>query len=211
MATPIMTAVITGSHAFDVPEFDRMWRSFTGIDPYQQDLDNLLADAGKTLDRYDALAFYNMPRTVPEGKVLEGMERCGESSQGIVIIHHALLGFAGWPRWCEICGVQRGDNFSYHPNESVPVAVADPDHAITRGLAPFTITDETYVMTNAAEGSNVLLTTTHPQSLRTIAWTRQYKKARVFCIALGHDALAYRNPSFRTLIERGVAWAAGRL
>lgn len=211
MTSPIMTAVVTGSHSFDVPEFQRMFRSFAGIDAYAQDMDNLLADWGKTFDRYNVFAFYNMPRTAPDDKMAQAMQRFGEHEQGIVIIHHALLAFNAWPGWVDICGTEKGDNFSYHPGETVPVAIADADHPITRGLKPFEIIDETYVMPDAAPGSHVLLTTTHPQSLHTIAWTRQYNKARVFCIALGHDALAYNNPAFRTLIERGIAWAAGRI
>ncbi len=211
MTAPITTAVITGYHAFDVPEFLRMFRSFPGIDAYPQDLDNLLADSGRAFDQYQAFAFYNMPRTPPEGKLLEGMQRFGQSQQGLVIIHHGLLAFAGWAGWVDICGVHRGDSFSYHPNQTVPVAIADADHPITRGLTPFEVVDETYVLPEPAAGSHILLTTSHTQSIRALAWTRQYKKARVFCIALGHDALAYRHPSFRTLIERGIAWAAGRL
>jgi hypothetical protein len=208
---PIMTAVVTGSHAFDVPAFHRMWRSFGGIDTYVQDIDTLLADYGKSFDSYDVFAFYNMPRSGPEGKVLEGLARFGQRNQGIVIIHHGLLAFNDWSGWVEMCGTRKGDNFSYHDGQTVKVEIADADHPITRGLAPFEIKDETYCIPDAAADSRVLLTTPHPKSMRTIAWTRQFKQARVFCIALGHDALAYDNPSFRTLIERGVAWAAGRL
>jgi uncharacterized protein len=211
MAAPLMTAVITGSHSFDVPGFQHMLRSFPDVDAYPQDIDNLLADQGKTIDRYNAFVFYNMPRTAPDEKMAQAMQHFGETEQGMVIIHHALLGFADWPGWVGICGTHKGDNFSYHHPETVAVAIADAGHPITRGLKPFEIVDETYVMPDAAAGSHVLLTTTHPRSLHTIAWTRQYKKARVFCIALGHDGLAYENPSFRTLLERGIAWAAGRI
>lgn len=210
MPAAIMTAVVTGSHNFDVPEFVRLFRALPDVDPYPQDLENLLADAGRVFDQYGAFVFYNMPRTPPDAKLHEAMQRFGERAQGIVVLHHGLLAFADWPGWVDVCGVRRGDVFSYHHGQAVPVEIADLEHPITRGLEPFDIIDETYVLADAAPGSRVLLTTAHPRSIHTLAWTRQYKQARVFCLALGHDALAWQNPSFRTVLERGIAWAAGR-
>jgi type 1 glutamine amidotransferase len=65
-------------------------------------------------------------------------------------------------------------------------------------------------MNDAGEGSDVLLTTVHPESMKTIAWTRQYKNARVFCYQSGHDNQAYANPNFRKVVARGIHWLAGR-
>jgi type 1 glutamine amidotransferase len=46
--------------------------------------------------------------------------------------------------------------------------------------------------------------------MKTIAWTRQYKNARVFCYQSGHDNQAYANPNFRKVVARGIHWLAGR-
>ncbi len=66
-------------------------------------------------------------------------------------------------------------------------------------------------MADAERDSNVLLTVAHPQSMKTIAWTRRYKNARVFCYVLGHDNQAWTDSNFRTVLTRGIQWAAGKL
>jgi uncharacterized protein len=58
--------------------------------------------------------------------------------------------------------------------------------------------------------SHVLLTTEHPKCTRTVAWTRQLGKSRVFGLQSGHDTAAFSNPSFRTVLQRGIAWLAER-
>lgn len=65
-------------------------------------------------------------------------------------------------------------------------------------------------MADAGEGSQVLLSTDHPKSMKTLAWARQYKKARVFCLESGHDNQAWANPHFREILRRGILWCAGR-
>ena len=91
------------------------------------------------------------------------------------------------------------------------VAIADPRHPITQGLAPWTMVDEVYKMQEPGPGSHVLLTTDHPDSLHALAWTRTVGQARVFVLASGHGAETYANPSFREVLRRGILWAAGRL
>jgi type 1 glutamine amidotransferase len=45
--------------------------------------------------------------------------------------------------------------------------------------------------------------------MKTIAWTRTFGKARVFCYHTGHDNQAFTNP-VRTVVGRGIQWLAGR-
>ena len=71
--------------------------------------------------------------------------------------------------------------------------------------------DETYLMNDATEGSQILLTTDHPKSMRTIAWTRQFKNARVYCLESGHDRETYVDPNYRAVLSRGILWSAGRI
>jgi type 1 glutamine amidotransferase len=37
----------------------------------------------------------------------------------------------------------------------------------------------------------------------------QFKKARVFCLQPGHNNDSYADPQFRTVLSRGIQWAAG--
>lgn len=213
----LRVAVITGNHSFDVPGFHRLFRALPGVDAYIQDLENWVADAGKVRERYDVALFYNMHTTTPDAaqgraaaRTRAALEWLGETAQGIVILHHAVLAFPDWPLWSEICGITDRALASYHHGERLWIEIANPDHPITCGLAPWEIVDETYVMHDADEGNDVLLTVNHPQSARTIGWTRSYRQARVFCCLLGHDDEAYSNPQFRTVLQRGIQWVARR-
>ncbi len=206
----ITAAVITGEHMFDVPGFHAAFRSMSDVDYYAQSLENFVADLGGARDEYDVLVFYNFHRPAPDARTAEALESLGETSQGIVVLHHALLAFPEWPRWSQVCGID-DRTFGYHMDQRVPVQVADPDHPITTGLADWELPDETYTMSSAEEGSRILLTTDHARSMRTLAWTRRFGKSRVFCFQSGHDNAAYADPGFRTVLHRGIRWAAGAL
>ena len=71
--------------------------------------------------------------------------------------------------------------------------------------------DETYTMADAGEGSKILLTTDHANSMKTLGWTRQYKNARVFCFESGHDNQTWIDPNFRKILHHGVLWCARRI
>ena len=207
---PIMTAVITGNHPFEVIEFTNLFRHMPGIDPYPQYLENWADDLSHVRDRYQAIVFYNMHMEPPNEKVKAALEALGQVEQGIVFLHHGLLGFPKWQVWSSIIGIQNR-SFSYSNGETVHVQIADPDHPITKGQSPWTMIDETYAMDEAGPDSHVLLTTDHPKSLRTLAWTRKYEKSRVFVLASGHGKETYANPNFQTVLLRGIQWAAGRI
>jgi type 1 glutamine amidotransferase len=213
----IKMAVITGQHAFDVPAFHNLLRSMPDVDPYPQELDNFCADVGHVREQYDVLLFYNFHRETPSLENAQGrrrrmvLEEPEKTGQGIFVMHHALLAFPDWPPWSRICGIHERAKFGYYEGQNVRIEVANADHPITRGLAAWEMVDETYTMGDAGADSDVLLTTEHPNSMHTIAWTRQYGSARVFCLESGHDDRAYSDPNFRTVVERGIHWLAGRL
>ena len=205
---PIMTAVITGNHNFEVPEFINPFRALPGIDFYPQSLENFAADLAHV--HYDALVFYNMHAEPPTEAAKAAYEALGDVEQGLVFLHHGMLAYRTWPLMAEITGVSVND-FKYWPGETVSVEIADSQHPITQRLSSWQMTDETYAIPDPEPDSHVLLTTDNPRSLRTLAWTRSYKKARVFVFASGHGKETYADPNFRTVLQRGIAWAARRL
>lgn len=219
MSQPIKVAVITGGHAYDVVSFRALFRRMVGVDTYVQHMEDFASSAESVRDGYDAVLFYGMPRTVPTdeglpgyaGKPLTALLHLGETKQGIVILHHALLAYPQWPVWNEVTGISDRTMSSYHPNQSLFIGVADAQHPICHGLAGWDLVDETYVMAGPGADSHVLLTTDHPQSTSVIGWTRQYKQSRVFCCALGHDNVTWQNINFTTVMRRGLLWSAGAL
>lgn len=213
---PLKTAVVTGGHPYDVPSFLGMWRALPGIDAYPQDLENFFFDWGNARRAYDAVVFYNMhmkdtdlyPAFAPH--ILPLLNELGTvPGQGIVMLHHAILAFPENTMWSEMVGIE-DRSFGYHGGQQIAVESA-ADHPITQGTSPFTIADETYTMAEPGADSTVLLTTTHTPSMRALAWARRWREANVFCLQHGHDALAWNDPNFRRVLERGIKWSAGRL
>jgi type 1 glutamine amidotransferase len=211
--TLLKVAVITGGHSFDLIEFHELFRSYAGLDVYIQHLEDFCSSPQAVRDSYDALVFYFMPREGPtdEGKPKSALEHLAETGQGLVILHHAILAYPDWPLWTELVGLEDTHTFDYYHDQKMNVCPTDVEHPITAGLSPWTIVDETYDMGDTGEGSEILLTTDHPKSMKTIGWTRAFGKSRVFCCELGHDHVAWQEPNFRTVLERGILWSAGKL
>ncbi|MCY3017958.1 MAG: ThuA domain-containing protein [Planctomycetota bacterium] len=211
-------AVVTGGHSFDVPDFHRLFRAITGVDSYIQHMDDFASSPREVRQSYDAILFYIMLMDGPRddgqpwyaGKPKTALEELGGTEQGIFVLHHAILAYPQWPAWSEIVGIS-DRKFGYHDGQALHVAIASPAHPITKGLRPWDMTDETYTMADAGTGSEILLTVEHPRSMKTVGWTRQYRKSRVFNFQSGHDNVAWSDPSFREVVRRGALWCAGRL
>lgn len=214
---PDLTAgVITGGHTFDVLGFQRLFRALEGVDGYIQALEEWAVDFGRCGRRYDALVFYNMhtapPQQCPGGQRTRAAIDALKEGPGFVVLHHGILAFKGDPAWDDAVGMTDRTIAGYRHDERLRVRVADGGHPITRGLADWTMTDETYDLRNAdGPGNRVLLTVDHPHSMATMAWTRTHGKARVFDCVFGHDDQAWSNETFRTVLRRGILWCAGRL
>lgn len=218
--TPLKIAVITGGHPFDVQPFHQLFRTLPGVDAYIQHSDEFASEPQEVRDSYAALVFYSMIKETPSdqaawyaGKARSAYSRLGQTAQGIVLLHHAILAYPDWEVWDEISGMQTRKMRSYHPNETVLVEVTAEAHPVTRGLAPWEMIDETYrmddaVLPGAEGGSQILLTTPCPQSMRPLAWTRRYGQARVFCFVSGHGAATYASPGFRQALAAGIHWTA---
>ncbi len=213
----IKTAVITGEHDYDVVGFQSMLRSLPEIEAYPQNMWDFVTDPARGPGTYDVLVFFNWHQSTPaeedgkfEAAMKETLECLGDGDQGIFLLHHALMAFPGWPLWRELSGMRQRGEIPHALDQTVHIDVADTEHPITAALEPWDIVDETYDIDDADEDSHILLTTDHPRSMKTIAWTRTFGKARVFCHQSGDDNQAYSNPGFRTVVGRGIQWLAGR-
>ena len=186
-----------------------------GVNCYPQALEDWAADFGLMRERYDVLVFYNYHQSLdaPGGRtwgryVRRAVERLGETPQGIVLLHHGIGVFQEWEVWSELVGMT-DRRFEYFKGERVRFHVADPAHPITRGIGRLGDRGRGLDALPAVAGdAHVLLTTDHPRSTPTLAWTRQHRVARVFCYQSGHDRGVYDDPSFRVVLERGIRWAA---
>jgi type 1 glutamine amidotransferase len=141
---------------------------------------------------------------------------------GVVALHHTMGAYQEWPEFKRIIGTKYylkdameggvlRKQGSYKHDLDVKVHVKDKKHPITKGMSDFTIHDETYKNCWFDKNNQLLLTTDHATSDETIGWVRQYSKAKVCTIQLGHDSKAYSNSNYRQLVKRAILWTAGKL
>lgn len=210
----LKVAVLVECHPFDIDGFQEMLWSFEDCDCYVQAFDLFVQDE-KNRESYDAVIYYNMSLPLPEaGGFLESYLKntLGESGQGIILLHHALLSFPKWDLWTQVSGVKvrcEDGVFEYHQNETVQEHIVNTEHPVMDGVGDFSLVDETYIIGEPEEtGNTILITTDNAVSIKKIAWTRTYKNSRVFCYASGHDNCSYGDESFRRIIHNAIRWTA---
>jgi uncharacterized protein len=104
-----------------------------------------------------------------------------------------------------------------HPGDIITykVDVARPDHPIMAGIESFEHTSEQYYL-NYDPAVQVLATTTfsgqfHPwrkEVVMPVVFTTNHDRGRVFYSSLGHTADELEIPQVRTILKRGLLWAA---
>jgi uncharacterized protein len=108
---------------------------------------------------------------------------------------------------------EQSDNYLQY---TVQISELGKTHPITQGIDDFDLVTEQYWVLSD-EYNDVLATTTQqarpwdawnrPVTTPAI-WTRQWGKGRIFVAAPGHRLEVVQNPNVRTIIERGLLWAA---
>jgi len=217
MADKATLAVVTGSHPFDVPNFHKLFRGLDGVEAYVQHMEDFATSSEDIRDSYDAVLFYHMIMDTPAdgeawgaGQPKSVLEHLGETDQGIVVLHHAILAYPEWDLWTDLTGLA-DRSFDFHPEQQLKIEIANTDHPITAGLSAWDMGDETYTMAEPVGDNQILLTTEHEKCMHTIAWTRQFKKSRAFCFQSGHDNVTWADPNYREVLRRGILWSAGKL
>ena len=103
-------AVITGAKAHDVIHFHKLFGDLAGINSYIQHIDDFASTSENVRDSYDVVLFFFMMGGSPTdeglpgycGKPKSAIEHLGQTDQGIVVLHHALLAYPQWSVWDEI-------------------------------------------------------------------------------------------------------------
>ena len=110
-----------------------------------------------------------------------------------------------------------GGQWVAHPGNVIDfrVNIAKPDDPVMEGIGDFDYRSEQYYM-HVDPSNEVLATTTFTGEhapwidgvVMPVAWKRRHGKGRVFYSALGHVASEFEVPQMRTMLERGMLWAA---
>jgi uncharacterized protein len=110
-----------------------------------------------------------------------------------------------------------GGQWVAHPGNIIDyrVNVARPDDPIMRGIEDFDYRSEQYYM-HVDPSNEVLATTTFSGEhapwiegvVMPVVWKRRHGRGRVFYSSLGHVAKEFDVPEMRTILQRGMVWAA---
>ncbi len=192
-----------------------------------------LAESGMRVERETSLGLFADSRRLAEFDVIVPCVTCGtlsgEQESGLCEAVSGGVGIAGWhggivdafrnsPTYQFMTGAQ----FVAHPGGIIDyrVQITDRQHAITRGVADFSVHSEQYYM-HVDPSLNVLATTRfsgeHENKpwiagvVMPTVWTKPWGKGRVFVSAIGHVASDLTAPEVRTLTTRGILWAAGAM
>jgi uncharacterized protein len=110
-----------------------------------------------------------------------------------------------------------GGHWVAHPGNIIDyrVEISRPDDPIMAGIGGFDYRSEQYYM-HVDPAIEVLATTTFSGAharwiegvVMPVVWKHRYGKGRVFYSSLGHVAAEFAVPEMRTILRRGLLWAA---
>jgi type 1 glutamine amidotransferase len=110
-----------------------------------------------------------------------------------------------------------GGQWVAHPGNIIDyrVNVTRPDDPIMQGIRDFDYRSEQYYM-HVDPSNEVLATTTFSGEhapwiegvVMPVVWKRRHGDGRVFYSSLGHVAKEFEVPEMRTILKRGMLWAA---
>ena len=214
----IKVLVVTGGHGFKHKPFYDVFNAIPSItyDTLVQPQANALI-ASAEVNQYDVLVFYDLADSISlaQQQAYINLLKKGAS---MIFLHHALVSYQNWPEFVKIVGGQyhtqpvvvNGDTLkaNYDHDVNIPVKVEDKNHPVTKGIRDFEVVDEVYSDVEILPSVKPLLSTTHPKSMRYLAWVNHYGNSEVICIQLGHGPSCYTNPNFRRLIQQAIEWSA---
>ena len=111
-----------------------------------------------------------------------------------------------------------GGQWVQHPGNIIDytVEITRPDDPVMQGLKSFSYHSEQYYM-HVDPSNEVLATTTFTGDhgapwiagvTMPVVWKRQHGQGRVFYSSLGHVASEFQVPEMKTILRRGMNWAA---
>ncbi|MET0673357.1 MAG: ThuA domain-containing protein [Microbacterium pygmaeum] len=162
-------------------------------------------------------------------EALDGLRSAVEAGCGLAGWHGGIAdSYRGSSDYLQLVGGQ----FATHPGKEPSLRVGDSTdnyldytieltdlgrtHEITAGLEDFALETEQYWVLHD-DLNDVLATTTHPTQpyhpwhrpvTSPAVWTRSWGSGRVFVCTAGHSVDVLEDDNVRTIIERGMLWAA---
>jgi type 1 glutamine amidotransferase len=161
----------------------------------------------EALEKADLAILFVRRMTLPEEQIGR-VRKFLDSGKPLIGLRTASHAFENWKSWDH--DVLGGNYHMHHGNQLRATARVIPgarEHPILRNVAAeFDTGGSLYKTSPLAEGATVLLMgSVDGQPPEPMAWTHNYKEARVFYTSLGHPN-DFENPSFKNLVVNAVFW-----
>lgn len=160
---------------------------------------------------------------------LTGLRAAVEAGTGLAGWHGGIAdSYRGSSDYLQLVGGQFATHPGRHPDErpgderdnyldhTIEITDLGRRHEITAGVDDFVLHTEQYWVLHD-DLIDVLATTTHPTQdyhpwhrpiVSPVVWTRLWGAGRVFVATPGHTPEVLADPHVRTIVERGLLWAA---
>ncbi|SHN18000.1 hypothetical protein SAMN04488057_109120 [Cyclobacterium lianum] len=212
----ISVLVITGGHGFDRPAFFEMMDALRNIE--YKELAQPEANAYfLNPEGYDVILFYDMVQEISEAEKA-GFEQLVKDGIGLVFLHHAIVSYQDWDFYRDVLGGRYIENedstqmqSNYQHDVHYDARIADKDHPISLAIEDFEIFDEIYGQVFISPDVNVLISSSHSESMEHLMWSREVNpKTRSVYLQPGHGPGIFADSRYRNLLKNSILWAAFR-
>ena len=162
------------------------------------------------LDRADLLIIFARRMTLPDDQ-LQRFQKYFESGKPVIGLRTASHAFQTWLVFDkQVLGGNYGNHYGKDLTPKVAVVPAAKSHPILKGVPEnFASAGSLYKNTPLQANTTPLLIGTIPDHTEPLAWTHDYKGARVFYTSLGHQD-DFKDAAFRRLLVNAIYWALNK-
>lgn len=160
----------------------------------------------------DVMVLYQHPKCLSDAKHQQQIEAFLNRGGGLVLSHYVLWNAS--PALADLLGLAKGKD-SHYKHKVITLKLPQSPHPIMHGLpGTFTLADECFWNLQGDRRKVTALATSDEIvgdkiSAEPVIWAHEHGKGRVVASTLGHFDWTFDDPFFRTILLRGIAWAAG--
>ncbi|MEU2205379.1 ThuA domain-containing protein [Microbacterium oleivorans] len=216
-----------GHHPVAATDMFRPFLAEQGFDVRVEESNEVYADAA-VMAETDLIVQAVTMSSISDAAV-KGLRAAVEAGTGLAGWHGGIAdSYRGSSDYLQLVGGQFATHPGRHPDErpgderdnyldhTIEITDLGRRHEITAGVDDFVLHTEQYWVLHD-DLIDVLATTTHPTQdyhpwhrpiVSPAVWTRLWGAGRVFVATPGHTPEVLADPHVRTIVERGLLWAA---
>jgi type 1 glutamine amidotransferase len=158
------------------------------------------------LDDASLVVLFVRRMTLPEDE-LNRIKKYLHAGKPLVALRTSSHAFENWKEFDrDVLGGNYGNHYGNQLKTSVSIIPTAKGSPLVRDVSPFLSDGSLYKNTPLRPGAKpVLIGTVEGQAPEPIAWTHNFKGARIFYTSLGHPN-DFKQESFRNLLRNAIEW-----